>query len=117
MPAQRVELYLAIAFHHVLIQGPADQSIIEARVIEQHALLMDHHVARDTHVGVLDLITPQAVFLRLVVHQRSTINNVETRTGYRGQWREFGGSWIYPLGDAQISIGMVVGLDAADCTL
>ena len=33
------------------------------------------------------------------------------------QWREFGGSWIYPLGDAQISIGMVVGLDAADSTL
>jgi len=33
------------------------------------------------------------------------------------QWREFGGSFIYPLGDAQVSIGMVAGLDAADSTL
>lgn len=33
------------------------------------------------------------------------------------QWREFGGSWIYPLGPSQVSIGMVVGLDAADSTL
>jgi len=32
-------------------------------------------------------------------------------------WREFGGSFIYPLGDSQVSIGMVAGLDAADSTL
>ncbi len=33
------------------------------------------------------------------------------------QWREFGGSFIYPLGPSQVALGMVVGLDAADTTL
>ncbi len=33
------------------------------------------------------------------------------------QWREFGGSFIYPLGEKQIAIGLVVGLDNADSTL
>ena len=33
------------------------------------------------------------------------------------QWREFGGSFIYPLGEKQIAIGLVVGLDYADSTL
>ncbi len=31
--------------------------------------------------------------------------------------REFGGSFIYPLGDKQVSLGMVVGLDHADASL
>jgi electron-transferring-flavoprotein dehydrogenase len=30
---------------------------------------------------------------------------------------EFGGSWIYPLGPSQVSIGLVVGLDHADASL
>ena len=33
------------------------------------------------------------------------------------QWREFGGSFIYPLGPNQISFGLVVGLDYADSSL
>ena len=33
------------------------------------------------------------------------------------KWREYGGSWIYPMGDDMISIGYVVGLDYADATL
>ena len=33
------------------------------------------------------------------------------------QWREFGGSFIYPLGEKQVAIGMVVGLDHADASL
>jgi len=33
------------------------------------------------------------------------------------QWREFGGSFIYPLGDRQVSLGLVVGLDHADSSL
>jgi electron-transferring-flavoprotein dehydrogenase len=33
------------------------------------------------------------------------------------EWREFGGSFIYPLGENQVSLGLVVGLDHADCTL
>jgi electron-transferring-flavoprotein dehydrogenase len=33
------------------------------------------------------------------------------------KYREFGGSWIYPMGDNMVSIGFVVGLDAADATL
>lgn len=33
------------------------------------------------------------------------------------KWREYGGSWIYPMGDDKISIGYVVGLDYADATL
>ena len=33
------------------------------------------------------------------------------------QWREFGGSFVYPLGESQVSIGIVVRLDAADTTL
>ena len=33
------------------------------------------------------------------------------------KWSEFGGSFIYPHGDTQISLGLVVGLDSADSTL
>ena len=33
------------------------------------------------------------------------------------KWREFGGTWLYPLGDQQVSIGLVVGLDYADTSL
>ncbi|MFI5207653.1 MAG: 4Fe-4S dicluster domain-containing protein [Gemmatimonadales bacterium] len=33
------------------------------------------------------------------------------------EWREFGGSFLYPLGEKQVSLGLVVGLDHADCTL
>jgi electron-transferring-flavoprotein dehydrogenase len=33
------------------------------------------------------------------------------------QWREFGGSFIYPLGENHVSLGMVVGLDYTDATL
>jgi len=33
------------------------------------------------------------------------------------KWREFGGSFIYPLGEKQVSLGLVVGLDNADSTL
>ncbi len=31
--------------------------------------------------------------------------------------REFGGSFIYPMGENRVTLGMVVGLDAADATL
>ncbi len=34
-----------------------------------------------------------------------------------GRYREFGGSWIYPMGPEHVSIGLVVGLDTADSTL
>jgi len=33
------------------------------------------------------------------------------------KWREYGGSWLYPMGDDKISLGFVVGLDYADATL
>jgi len=33
------------------------------------------------------------------------------------KWREFGGAWLYPLGESQVSIGLVVGLDYADASL
>jgi electron-transferring-flavoprotein dehydrogenase len=33
------------------------------------------------------------------------------------RYREFGGSWIYPMGDDHVSLGMVVGLDWADASL
>ncbi len=36
---------------------------------------------------------------------------------WSGSAGEFGGSFIYPLGDRQLSIGMVVGLDWADASL
>jgi electron-transferring-flavoprotein dehydrogenase len=32
------------------------------------------------------------------------------------KYREYGGSWIYPMGDDKVSIGFVVGLDYADAT-
>jgi electron-transferring-flavoprotein dehydrogenase len=35
----------------------------------------------------------------------------------RTRYREYGGSWIYPMGDDMISLGFVVGLDYADATL
>lgn len=33
------------------------------------------------------------------------------------KWREFGGTWLYPLGEHQVSLGLVVGLDYADASL
>src|SRR6185503_17517554 len=36
---------------------------------------------------------------------------------YGAGHREFGGSWIYPMGDDRVSIGFVVGLDYTDATV
>ncbi len=36
---------------------------------------------------------------------------------FGNKYREYGGSWIYPMGDDKISIGYVIGLDYADATL
>ncbi len=36
---------------------------------------------------------------------------------FRPKYREYGGSWIYPMGEDMVSIGYVVGLDYADATL
>src|SRR4051794_21029031 len=36
---------------------------------------------------------------------------------YRAKYREFGGSWIYPMGEDRVSLGFVVGLDHTDATL
>jgi electron-transferring-flavoprotein dehydrogenase len=33
------------------------------------------------------------------------------------KYREYGGSWIYPMGDDKVSIGYVIGLDYADANL
>jgi len=33
------------------------------------------------------------------------------------RWHEFGGTWIYPMGPQQVSLGLVVGLDYADASL
>jgi electron-transferring-flavoprotein dehydrogenase len=33
------------------------------------------------------------------------------------RWREFGGSFIYPMGENRVAVGMVVGLDYTDATL
>jgi electron-transferring-flavoprotein dehydrogenase len=33
------------------------------------------------------------------------------------KWREFGGSFIYPMGEDKVALGMVVGLDYSDSTL
>ncbi|MCC6831843.1 MAG: 4Fe-4S dicluster domain-containing protein [Thermoleophilia bacterium] len=35
----------------------------------------------------------------------------------RPKYREYGGSWLYPMGDDKVSLGFVVGLDYADATL
>jgi electron-transferring-flavoprotein dehydrogenase len=35
----------------------------------------------------------------------------------RARYREFGGSWIYPMGDEHVSLGFVVGLDYRDVEL
>jgi electron-transferring-flavoprotein dehydrogenase len=36
---------------------------------------------------------------------------------YGSSYKEFGGSWIYPMGDDRVSIGFVVGLDYTDATV
>ena len=35
----------------------------------------------------------------------------------RARWNEFGGSFIYPMGEDKLTIGMVIGLDYTDATL
>ena len=49
--------------------------------------------------------------LRKVVHTLGFPLRLQTK------YREYGGSWIYPMGDDKISLGFVVGLDYADATL
>ncbi len=36
---------------------------------------------------------------------------------YGARWHEFGGSWIYPMGENRVSLGFVVGLDSTDATV
>jgi electron-transferring-flavoprotein dehydrogenase len=36
---------------------------------------------------------------------------------YGPKHREFGGSWIYPMGDDRVSLGFVIGLDTTDATI
>ena len=36
---------------------------------------------------------------------------------YEAKWREFGGSWMYPMGTDKVSIGFVVGLGYTDATV
>ncbi|MDQ6816245.1 MAG: electron transfer flavoprotein-ubiquinone oxidoreductase [Actinomycetota bacterium] len=36
---------------------------------------------------------------------------------YGAKWHEFGGSWIYPMGQDRVSLGFVVGLDHSDATV
>jgi electron-transferring-flavoprotein dehydrogenase len=36
---------------------------------------------------------------------------------YGAKYREFGGSWIYPMGEDRVSLGFVVGLDYTDVTV
>jgi electron-transferring-flavoprotein dehydrogenase len=36
---------------------------------------------------------------------------------YGAKYREFGGSWIYPMGEDRVSLGFVVGLDYTDATV
>ncbi len=36
---------------------------------------------------------------------------------YGAQYREFGGSWIYPMGEDRVSLGFVLGLDYTDATV
>ena len=36
---------------------------------------------------------------------------------YGAKYREFGGSWIYPMGEDRVSIGFVLGLDYTDATV
>jgi electron-transferring-flavoprotein dehydrogenase len=35
---------------------------------------------------------------------------------YGAKWHEFGGSWIYPMGEDRVSLGFVAGLDYTDAT-
>ena len=35
---------------------------------------------------------------------------------YGAKWHEFGGSWIYPMGEDKVSLGFVAGLDYTDAT-
>jgi ferredoxin-like protein FixX len=36
---------------------------------------------------------------------------------YGAKYREFGGSWIYPMGEDRVSVGFVIGLDYTDATV
>jgi electron-transferring-flavoprotein dehydrogenase len=49
--------------------------------------------------------------LRRVIHTMGW----PLRKGKR--WREFGGSFVYPMGEGMVSIGFVVGLDTTDATV
>jgi electron-transferring-flavoprotein dehydrogenase len=54
---------------------------------------------------------------RVVEPLRRVIHTLGWPLRAGARWREFGGSFIYPLGEEMVSIGMVVGLDYADAEL
>ncbi len=45
------------------------------------------------------------------------IHTMGWRLRYAAKYREFGGSFMYPMGEYRMSIGFVVGLDYRDATL
>src|SRR5262245_20519730 len=48
---------------------------------------------------------------------RKVIHTLGWPLRFQTKYREYGGSWIYPMGDDKVSIGFVIGLDYADATL
>jgi electron-transferring-flavoprotein dehydrogenase len=71
---------------------------------------LDHDSTQIWELGVKE-VWEVATPLDRVIHTLGWPLKLGTR------WREYGGSWIYPMGNDKVSIGYVVGLDYADARL
>lgn len=71
---------------------------------------LDHDSTRTWELGVKEV-------WRVPKPLRSLIHTLGWPLRLRGKYREYGGSWLYPMGDDMISLGFVIGLDYADATL
>jgi electron-transferring-flavoprotein dehydrogenase len=73
------------------------------------------------HFGLASKPQVWALGVKEVWEVPSPLNRVIHTMGWplRGgrKYREFGGSFIYPLGESHVALGMVVGLDYADASL
>lgn len=78
--------------------------------VARHYYDLDRDSTRTWELGVKEV-------WRVPKPLTSLIHTLGWPLRFRTKYREYGGSWMYPMGDDMISLGFVIGLDYADASL
>lgn len=78
--------------------------------VARHYYGLDHDSTRTWELGVKEVWQVPKPLTKL-------IHTLGWPLRLRTKYREYGGSWLYPMGEDMISLGYVIGLDYADATL